>query len=160
MLLNARHVFPENTTWCMVRESGQSLHLWSIKKWCCFCKYLISSGISLSLKLKFPLQPCFKILKTHYQPPSMYKNYFLRPLLLTHSKPGPKPKPGGPFSEERTTGLRAVTVEYSAGQSWLHPALRSPSKRLRSSSYHSWSSNFLLFSKPQLSGRARAIIQG
>ena len=160
MLLNARHVFPENTTWCMVRESGQSLHLWSIKKWCCFCKYLISSGISLSLKLKFPLQPCFKILKTHYQPPSMHKNYFLRPLLLTHSKPGPKPKPGGPFSEERTTGLRAFTVEYSAGQSWLHLALRSPSKRLRSSSYHSWSSNFLLFSKPQLSGRARAIIQG
>ena len=160
MLLNARHVFPENTTLCMVRESGQSLHLWSIKKWCCFCKYLISSGISLSLKLKFPLQPCFKILKTHYQPPSMYKNYFLRPLLLTHSKPGPKPKPGGPFSEERTTGLRAFMVEYSAGQSWLHLALRSPSKRLRSSSYHSWSSNFLLFSKPQLSGRARAIIQG
>ena len=160
MLLNARHVFPENTTWCMVRESGQSLHLWSIKKWCCFCKYLISSGLSLSLKLKFPLQPCFKILKTHYQPPSMYKNYFLRPLLLTHSKPGPKPKPGGPFSEERTTGLRAFMVEYSAGQSWLHLALRSPSKRLRSSSYHSWSSNFLLFSKPQLSGRARAIIQG
>lgn len=160
MLLNARHVFPENTTWCLVREFGQSLHLWSIRKWCCFCKYLISSGISVSLKLTFPLQPCFKILKTHYQPPSMYKNYFLRPLLLTRSKPGPKPKPGGPFSEERTTGLRAFTAEYSAGQSWLHLALRSPSKRIRSSSYLSWSSNFLLFSKPQLSRRARAIIQG
>ena len=158
MLLNARHIFSENTTWCMVREFGQSLHLWSIKKWCCFCKYLISSGLSGSLKLKFPLQPCFKILKTHYQPPSMYKNDFLRPLLFTHSKLGPKS--GGPFSEERTAGSRAFIAEYSASQSWLHLALRSPSKRIPSSSYHSWSSNFLLLSKPQLSGRARAIIQG
>lgn len=83
---------------------------------------------------------------------------FLRPsvsLLLTHSKPGPKP--GGPFSEERTAVPRAFPAGHSAGQSWCHLALRSPSKRVCSSHCHCWSRNFLLLSEPQLSGGARAM---